>query len=45
MKEFLTFVNNIIYQGAHTQKKTHWLLVVTFFFFFYQVCYSKNRTE
>lgn len=34
MKEFLTFVNNIIYQGAHTQKKTHWLLVVTFFFFF-----------
>lgn len=43
MKEFLTFVNNIIYQGAHTQKKhigSLWL-----HFFFYQVCYSKNRTE
>lgn len=45
MKEFLTFVNNVIYQGAraHTHgKKKHWLLWLRFL---YQVCYSRKQNR
>lgn len=41
MKEFVTFDNNIIYQGAHTKKPINSFQLK----FLYLVCYSKNRIK